>query len=362
MKNIKLEFSSKFIIIRFEDEVTCLSSAPYNGGLVKTSCLLNYKVPKSFNCENPEIQIRKFLEELSLPENTVAFITAADLNKYSSMEYKDSSLELFVLSTVGLSNARSIGEKPYKLIPSTINTFVIVDRKLAQAAMVNAISTITEAKSLAMFVLDIRSVTNRDIAIGTSTDAIAMVSLGKGNELKYAGTATEVGSAISNLVFQCVIKGALNEVGFSLMRRLKERGITFEELYSAAKEGIVGKIPKDFKKKFKDELIKFAEDPNVCSLLIASMRLEDEAKRGIIPNLSIEEYKNDSSKIIVDEVIGEAIANYIAGTKGVNNFRYYDMLKPGIISKLPMFTDDAICGLIAGIMARIFEKENEQNY
>ncbi len=140
---------------------------------------------------------------------------------------------------------------------------------------------------------------------------------------------------------------------------MEDRGVDFKEIYKAAKNGVIGKVPANFKQRFKEKLLKYLEDPNVCSLLIASMRLEDEAKRGNLPNLSIEEYENDSPRMIVDEVLGEAIANYISGTKGINNFRYYDMIKPGIISKLPMFLDDALCGLIGGIMARIFEEENE---
>lgn len=61
----------------------------------------------------------------------------------------------------------------------------------------------------------------------------------------------------------------------------------------------------------------------------------------------------------VDEVIGLAIANEIAGTKAIFNFRFYDAKKPGIIGELDrkgfMFLDDAIAGLLAGCMSKVFE-------
>ncbi|MFP3190507.1 MAG: bifunctional adenosylcobinamide hydrolase/alpha-ribazole phosphatase CbiS [Thermoproteota archaeon] len=359
MKGANIQVSDNFIAVKFDKEVRCLSSAPFNGGLVKTRCLVNYKVPKDFKCENVKDEILKIIKKHNFPENSVVFLTAAQVKKYVSKEFKGSNFELIVISTVGLSNARSVGEIPNIESPSTINTFIIIDRMLTDSALVNAISTAAESKSFAMFSLDVRSITNKDIAVGTSTDAIAIASLGYGKGLDYAGTATEIGSAISKLVFECIRQGAINEIGNSLLRRLEDRGVDFKEIYKAAKNGVIGKVPANFKQRFKEKLLKYLEDPNVCSLLIASMRLEDEAKRGNLPNLSIEEYENDSPRIILDEVLGEAIANYISGTKGINNFRYYDMIKPGIISKLPMFLDDALCGLIGGIMARIFEEENE---
>ena len=57
-----------------------------------------------------------------------------------------------------------------------------------------------------------------------------------------------------------------------------------------------------------------------------------------------------------DDVLGMAIANQIAGTKGAVNFKRYADAKPGIIWGLPPILDDIFAGLIAGCVSKIFEE------
>ena len=109
------------------------------------------------------------------------------------------------------------------------------------------------------------------------------------------------------------------------------------------------------RKKLEKELLKNLNNPNLSTLIIASIKLEEEGKKGNLPF----NYDEDPNYIYADEVIGMAIANEIAGTKAMFNFRWYDRKKPGIIGTLDkngfVFLDDAIAGLIAGCMSKIFE-------
>jgi alpha-ribazole phosphatase CobZ len=59
---------------------------------------------------------------------------------------------------------------------------------------------------------------------------------------------------------------------------------------------------------------------------------------------------------MTDELIGMCIAEYIGGKKALFNFIRYDKHKPGIIRELDVFLDDAVAGLIAGCMTKIFDK------
>ncbi|ABR57065.1 phosphatidylglycerophosphatase A [Methanococcus aeolicus Nankai-3] len=109
------------------------------------------------------------------------------------------------------------------------------------------------------------------------------------------------------------------------------------------------------RKKLERELLKNLSNPNLSTLIIASIKLEEEGKKGNLPF----NYDEDPNYIYADEVIGMAIANEIAGTKATFNFKWYDRKKPGIIGTLDenglVFLDDAIAGLIAGCMSKIFE-------
>lgn len=350
-----MEVSGGNLVLRFERPARCLSYAPYNGGLRDTTCVLNHHVPKNF-AGNAQAEVACVIRKLGLPDDTVGFLTAAQVEQYSAHEVMGEGFGVLAVSTVGLSNTRGVGEGRAKQGPSTINTFVVVEQNLCVEGLVNALATAVEAKALAMFLFDVRSRKSGRPAVGTSTDALAVVTLGCGRPVRYAGTATAVGSAIGEAVFECVKKGVLRCLGASPLRRLEDRGVSAKRLFDAARMGVVGSKPKNLRGRFMAELAAWLSDPNVSALLAAAMRLDDEGATGAIESLSGEEYRGDSPKILADEAIGEAIAAYIAGTRGVNNFRHYEKLKPGVVGRLPMFLDDAVCGLLGGVMTRVFDK------
>lgn len=356
MEGVSLRVEGGNLFLFFDRPSRCLSYAPYNGGLRKTTCILNHHVGEGFHMKNMERELRGVVAGLSLPEDTVGFLTAAKVEDYVVREVASYGVRVLAVSTVGLSNARGVGEGPALGAPSTINTFVVVEQNLSVEGLVNALASAVEAKALAMFLLDVRSAQSGRPAVGTSTDALAVVTLGRGRPRRYAGTATAVGSAVGEAVFECVREGALRDLGSPMVRRLEGRGVSARKLFEAARMGVVGRSPKNLRARFVRELEVLLRDPNVCALLAAAMRLDDEGSAGAIPSLTVEDYRGDSPKVLADEAIGEAIATYIAGTRGANNFRHYERLKPGVIGGLPMFLDDAVCGLVGGIMSKIFSE------
>jgi alpha-ribazole phosphatase CobZ len=60
--------------------------------------------------------------------------------------------------------------------------------------------------------------------------------------------------------------------------------------------------------------------------------------------------------LLSDEIIGMAIAECIGGTYARFEFTRYDQKKPGILSELGPFLDDAIAGLIAGCTSRLYSE------
>ena len=140
-----------------------------------------------------------------------------------------------------------------------------------------------------------------------------------------------------------------------LLKGLESYGINIDNIIDTAMELCISDSKEDIRLKLKEVVLKKLEDPNILTLLICALKLEEEGIKGNLPF----NYQEDPNYIYVDEVIGMAIANEIAGTKGIFNFRWYDAKKPGVIGVLDkkgcIFLDDAIAGFIAGCMSKVFE-------
>jgi len=105
---------------------------------------------------------------------------------------------------------------------------------------------------------------------------------------------------------------------------------------------------------FGRELDAALDDPNVCVLLYAALLLDSAGRRGELPCITREHYDADLAFIVADELLGMAIATYVGGTKGVFEYTRFDRQKPGVLSRLPPFLDDAVGGLIGGASANTY--------
>ncbi len=141
---------------------------------------------------------------------------------------------------------------------------------------------------------------------------------------------------------------------------LKSRGITEEKIISAAMElyfphpGV--ETQERAEAEFRREMDLALSDPNLALLIYAAILLEGEGERRSLPNLNPSDYENDLSCLIADEVLGLSIAKYVGGYKGLFDYVRYDKAKPGILSQLGPFLDDALAGLIGGVSANMYTR------
>ena len=139
---------------------------------------------------------------------------------------------------------------------------------------------------------------------------------------------------------------------------LKSRGITEEEIISAAMELYFPHPGVETRERaeavFRREMNLALSDPNLALLIYAALLLELEGERRNLPNLKPSDYENDLTCLIADEVIGLSIAKYVGGYKGLFDYVRYDKAKPGILSRLGPFLDDALAGLIGGVSANMY--------
>lgn len=146
----------------------------------------------------------------------------------------------------------------------------------------------------------------------------------------------------------------------NIMDVLSGFGITYADMENTAMEFYVPHPGIETEEKaravFRREFDYAICDSNLQLLIYTALLLEKEGKEGTLPGLSKKSYEQDLSFIIADEILGEAVAGYIGGTKGKFEFVRFDKNKPGILKELGMFMDDIIGGLLGGVSANMYSR------
>ncbi|MEM2522531.1 MAG: phosphatidylglycerophosphatase A [Candidatus Bathyarchaeia archaeon] len=144
-----------------------------------------------------------------------------------------------------------------------------------------------------------------------------------------------------------------------LLKFLEEKGITLKDLVDTALQLFVPHPGVETREKaaeiLQQELMDALSDVNVSCLIVACFRAEEDANAGLIPGLSRERFMGRPG-LVADELLGMAIACYIAGVKGVFEFVRFDQAKPGILKDLGPIVNDAIGGLIAGTSSNMYTR------
>ncbi|MGC8561820.1 MAG: adenosylcobinamide amidohydrolase [Thermoplasmata archaeon] len=189
-----------FLFLKAKD-TKCISNAVFNGGIKKCSSLINYSLYGKGDCGGkPVAYISNILRGIDAdPEETVGLLTAVRPDTFAYVN--EGHTHCFV--SLGLDNAASpLDGLSYsgRGINGTINIIVLTDLKLTDGALVDAYKTSVEAKSYSLLEKNIRSKYSSRAATGTITDVTAIVSSMSGEEYRFAGTGTDIGSEISRLI------------------------------------------------------------------------------------------------------------------------------------------------------------------
>ncbi|MFD0695891.1 adenosylcobinamide amidohydrolase [Paenibacillus sp. GCM10027628] len=208
----------EYVLIQSKSPLRTLNSSPWGGGFGFHTGLLNRQVDKSYNENDPITEMSKFIIQEGLdPYVTAGMLTAARVRDVgsSSLSWKsdgddstndrcEERLQVTAWVTVGLGNKARAGVRlpASSLYPGTINSIVVINGCLTDAAMVNAVITATEAKVAALQDLDVRM--DGLSATGTTTDAVLIAATDRGRQYHYAGTATQLGYLIGRTVYEAI--------------------------------------------------------------------------------------------------------------------------------------------------------------
>lgn len=141
---------------------------------------------------------------------------------------------------------------------------------------------------------------------------------------------------------------------FEITERLQAKGIDEDAIVATAMELYVshGMDNASAAAEIRRKIRKYLTDPNVSSLLLGAILLEEE----LYEKRKDSEIRDDPVFLLSDEIIGMAIAECIGGTYARFEFTRYDQKKPGILKTLGPFLDDAVAGLIAGCTSRLYSE------
>ncbi len=197
---ITLTLDAEKIHVASAELLTVLSSALVGGNLRATRHIVNLHVSKNYDSQNPQDDLAAFAARLEIVEPFVGMMTAAYTDNGRAESESYNGITVAAIVTAGLSNVCAAGiTPPAQTSAGTINTILLIDAAMTEAAMVNAIITATEAKTLMLVERDTRTREGYR-ASGTSTDSIVVACTGRGVKLRYAGTATIVGWLIGRTV------------------------------------------------------------------------------------------------------------------------------------------------------------------
>ncbi|HEX3794108.1 MAG TPA: adenosylcobinamide amidohydrolase [Acidimicrobiales bacterium] len=191
-------------IWRLPVPLRCVSSASLGGGLGVRSWVLNATVPRDYSCEDPARDLAAIAAAAGLGGDGVALMTAVDVRNAAVVCHEG----VVVDATVGVSmptwaaDAADAADahvvEPARV--GTINVVAFLPERLSDAALVNAVGTVTEAKAQALFEAGIAGT-------GTVTDAVCLLCPSEGDPHPYGGPRSFWGTRLARAVHRAVLDG-----------------------------------------------------------------------------------------------------------------------------------------------------------
>ena len=204
------------LVIHLSKPHWVLSSAPFNGGVTHADRLLILKVMDNFDggkgpYEPLEQTFQNYCDQNNWPGVTVGMMTSAKMTSFRQIHRQSQGLEISLLVTAGVSNARRAGDPAEyrsfdnaEITGGTINIILLTNATLTPAAQVEAVMVVTEAKAAALQDLGVTSPITGKTATGTGTDAIAIVNGFRTPTIAFCGKHTLFGEMLASATLEAI--------------------------------------------------------------------------------------------------------------------------------------------------------------
>jgi adenosylcobinamide amidohydrolase len=209
------------LVWRLATPALAISSGPLGGGIGVRHWVLNATVPMTYRRDDPDVHLSELADRLDLRGPGVGLLTGVDVAEVVTA----SDTGVRVWATVGLgapiwaaapATPVDVADPPTEAgtggsTPSprpdeparpvgTVNIVARLPVRLSEAALVNAVATITEAKAQALRELGLP-------ATGTATDAVTVLCPPDGPAAPYGGPRSRWGAPLARAACQAVRVG-----------------------------------------------------------------------------------------------------------------------------------------------------------
>ncbi|MGI9613337.1 MAG: adenosylcobinamide amidohydrolase [Acidimicrobiales bacterium] len=189
------------LLWRFDPSVAAVSSAPVGGGFTTADWVVNTGVTRHYRRTDLAAHVSEIAAGSELEGSGVGLFTAADVGRHR----RGSCEGVVVDATVGISKPTWAsdpggGWNTVDPAPGTINAVAQVSVPLAPAAAINAVITVTEAKTQALLEAGIPGT-------GTASDAVVILWPRVGEPAPFAGPRSPWGTRLAQATLQAVAAG-----------------------------------------------------------------------------------------------------------------------------------------------------------
>ena len=177
-----------------------VSSAPVGGGRSQPRWILNIRVPMTYGRVDLDAHASEVAGSEGLSGAGIALFTAASVERWARGECEGAVVD----ATVGVSKPTWAADEKgghERWSPGTINLVAFVPATPSEAAAVNLVMTMTEAKTQALL--------DRGIpGTGTASDAVVVLWSGGGEPEPFGGPRSTWGGRVARATYDAV-RGAM---------------------------------------------------------------------------------------------------------------------------------------------------------
>ena len=191
------------LVWRFPAPVRAVASTVLGGGLGERRWVTNATVPLDYREPDPAAHATRIADGLGLSGAGAALLTGADVRGF--LAHEDGGAEL--VATVGLdavTQAAAPHGEHERWRPGTVNVVAWVPEPVADAALVNLVATVAEAKAQAFAAAGIA-------ATGTPSDAVVVLCPASkpadDDEHRYGGPRSTWGARVARAAFAAIAQG-----------------------------------------------------------------------------------------------------------------------------------------------------------
>jgi adenosylcobinamide amidohydrolase len=318
-EGVEIHRESKIIYLRFLRPHRVLSSSrgPYGGMRDDLEYLYNHQCCEpsghEFELYHTAAHFPHKYQEIicginNLPSEKCADLcTAANMNNAAIVCHSYEDLEVTAVVTGGVeTNAARAGDPAFyhrtygesceasgqaEKVGGTINTMICTNLELTRGAMVQAVITATEAKTVVLQELGMPSRYSQGYATGTGTDQIGIASMLGEKKVLDAGKHSKMGELIGRTAAEALRQTLKRQNGLhpesrcSVFKVMERLGVREEEL-----EGRVARFLKeDEAALFRRNFPALDHDPQTVAAVSAIMAVWDKTLWGILPNHAFSE-------------------------------------------------------------------------